>query len=205
MCALSAAASYRVCAFRRHLSRSPALAPPRPQVYHNLAKILKKKFGGDATLIGDEGGFAPPCDSRSGIELVMEAIEAAGYSGKCTVGLDVAASEFKVKDSPTGDDALYDLGMWDAQSQQLKGKELSNGPTAKLGARFTPQMPAALPKCPLQGWLGTPPPTCAPVACPQPALLWRAPNLRSCGAHPPPHSCGAQWSFTRGSLRTSPL
>jgi len=94
------------------------------EVYHNLAKILKKKFGGDATLIGDEGGFAPPCDSRSGIELVMEAIEAAGYSGKCTVGLDVAASEFKVKDSPTGDDALYDLGMWDAQSQQLKGKEL---------------------------------------------------------------------------------
>jgi len=94
------------------------------EVYHNLAKILKKKFGGDATLIGDEGGFAPPCDSRSGIELVMEAIEAAGYSVKCTVGLDVAASEFKVKDSPTGDDALYDLGMWDAQSQQLKGKEL---------------------------------------------------------------------------------
>ena len=65
-------------------------------MYHNLAKILKKKFGGDATLIGDEGGFAPPCDSRSGIELVMEAIEKAGYAGKCTVGLDVAASEFKV-------------------------------------------------------------------------------------------------------------
>merc|ERR1719473_1947841 len=34
------------------------------EVYHNLAKILKKKFGGDATLIGDEGGFAPPCDAR---------------------------------------------------------------------------------------------------------------------------------------------
>ena len=67
-----------------------------PQVYHTLSKILKKKFGGDATLIGDEGGFAPPCDARSGIELVMEAIEQAGYAGKCTVGLDVAASEFKV-------------------------------------------------------------------------------------------------------------
>ena len=41
-------------------------APERllSQVYHNLAKILKKKFGGDATLIGDEGGFAPPCDAR---------------------------------------------------------------------------------------------------------------------------------------------
>jgi len=94
------------------------------EVYHNLAKILKKKFGGDATLIGDEGGFAPPCDSRSGIELVMEAIDQAGYAGKCTVGLDVAASEFKVKDSPSGKDALYDLGMWDATSQQITGAEL---------------------------------------------------------------------------------
>jgi len=55
------------------------------EVYHTLSKILKKKFGGDATLIGDEGGFAPPCDSRSGIELVMEAIKAAGYEGKCKV------------------------------------------------------------------------------------------------------------------------
>merc|ERR1719168_304762 len=83
------------------------------EVYHNLAKILKKKFGGDSTLIGDEGGFAPPCDCRSGLELVVEAIEAAGYTGKCTVGLDVAASEFKIKESGDGDDAKYDLGMWD--------------------------------------------------------------------------------------------
>ena len=37
----------------------------------------------------------------------------AGYSGKCTVGLDVAASEFKVKDTPSGAGAMYDLGMWD--------------------------------------------------------------------------------------------
>ena len=76
------------------------------EVYHTLSKILKKKFGGDATLIGDEGGFAPPCDARSGIELVMEAIKQAGYEGKCTVGLDVAASEFKVKSSGEGDSAM---------------------------------------------------------------------------------------------------
>lgn len=38
-----------------HHSASAAL----PQVYHNLAKIIKKKFGGDATLIGDEGSFEP--------------------------------------------------------------------------------------------------------------------------------------------------
>ena len=74
---------------------------------------MSKKFGGDSTLIGDEGGFAPPCDCRSGLELIMEAIEKSGHDGKCTVGLDVAASEFKVKSSGVGADAVYDLGMWD--------------------------------------------------------------------------------------------
>ena len=74
------------------------------EVYHKLGKIIKSKFGGDATLIGDEGGFAPPCDNREGCELIMEAIKSAGYEGKCTIGLDVAASEFKVK----GEDG-YDL------------------------------------------------------------------------------------------------
>ena len=95
------------------------------QVYHNLAKILKKKFGGDATLIGDEGGFAPPCDCRSGLELVVEAIKAAGYEGKCTVGLDVAASEFKVKESGQGADAVYDLGMWEAAADKEDSQKLS--------------------------------------------------------------------------------
>lgn len=74
------------------------------EVYHTLGKIIKAKFGGDATLIGDEGGFAPPCGIVEGCELIMEAIAKAGYEGKCTIGLDVAASEFKVK----GEDG-YDL------------------------------------------------------------------------------------------------
>jgi enolase len=42
------------------------------EVYHTLKKVIKKKYGGDATLIGDEGGFAPPCDNTSGCELIME-------------------------------------------------------------------------------------------------------------------------------------
>merc|ERR1712206_51846 len=66
------------------------------ECYHTLKGIIKKKFGGDATLIGDEGGFAPPIDARGGVELVMEAIKKAGYEDKCMVGMDVAASEFKV-------------------------------------------------------------------------------------------------------------
>lgn len=74
------------------------------EVYHALGRIIKSKFGGDATLIGDEGGFAPPCDNREGCELIMEALKKTGYTDKCKIGLDVAASEFKVK----GKDA-YDL------------------------------------------------------------------------------------------------
>jgi len=74
------------------------------EVFHNLKGVIKAKFGGDATLIGDEGGFAPPCDVFSGLDMIMEATEKAGYLDKVTVGLDVASSEFKVK----GKDA-YDL------------------------------------------------------------------------------------------------
>lgn len=68
------------------------------EVFHNLKKVIKAKFGGDATLIGDEGGFAPPCDVDSGLAMIMEAAEKAGYLDKISVGLDVASSEFKVKD-----------------------------------------------------------------------------------------------------------
>jgi len=79
------------------------------EVYHTLGKIIKAKFGGDATLIGDEGGFAPPCDNREGCELIMEALEKSGYTDKCTIGLDVAASEFKVKNEDGYDlDFKYD-------------------------------------------------------------------------------------------------
>merc|ERR1712190_281815 len=77
------------------------------ECYHNLKSIIKSKFGGDATLIGDEGGFAPPCDARMGVELIMEAIEKAGYKDECKVGMDVAASEFKVEGAD-----CYDLGTW---------------------------------------------------------------------------------------------
>lgn len=90
------------------------------EVYHTLGKIIKAKFGGDATLIGDEGGFAPPCDNREGCELIMEALKKSGYEDKCTIGLDVAASEFKVK----GEDA-YDLDF-KYDGNKISGEELGN-------------------------------------------------------------------------------
>jgi enolase len=80
------------------------------EIYHTLGKIIKSKYGGDATLIGDEGGFAPPCDNREGCELIMEAITKAGYNTDVVkIGLDVAASEFKVKGKDQYDlDFKYD-------------------------------------------------------------------------------------------------
>merc|ERR1712032_725098 len=95
------------------------------ECYHTLKGIIKKKFGGDATLIGDEGGFAPPCDARGGCELIMEAIEKAGYKDKCMIGMDVAASEFKVE----GEDC-YDLGTWYPDAEKTPDLKMTG---AQLG------------------------------------------------------------------------
>ena len=64
-------------------------------VYHALKKVLKDK--GLNTGLGDEGGFAPNLESnRAALDLIVEAIKAAGYEpGKqVALALDVAASEF---------------------------------------------------------------------------------------------------------------
>jgi enolase len=65
------------------------------ETFHNLKKILNKK--GLSTSVGDEGGFAPALKSnREALELILEAIEAAGYKPGTDVflALDSAASEF---------------------------------------------------------------------------------------------------------------
>merc|ERR1719487_1641764 len=66
------------------------------EVYHSLAKLLKKKFGQSAANVGDEGGFGAPQirDENHTLEIIMEAIENSGHLGRIDVGLDVAASEF---------------------------------------------------------------------------------------------------------------
>lgn len=90
------------------------------EIFHNLKTVIKKKFGGDATLIGDEGGFAPPCDVMSGLEMLMTATENAGYLDKVSIGLDVAASEFYK-------DGKYDLDFKSEDSSDiLTGQELGD-------------------------------------------------------------------------------
>ncbi|MBN2330740.1 MAG: phosphopyruvate hydratase [Candidatus Aenigmarchaeota archaeon] len=65
------------------------------EIYHTLKGILKKKYGPDAINVGDEGGFAPPLKSTAeAIELILKAVDEAGYHGKVQIALDSAASGF---------------------------------------------------------------------------------------------------------------
>lgn len=95
------------------------------EVYHALKSVIKKKYGLDATNVGDEGGFAPNIlDNAEGLDLVMEAIKAAGHEGKVKLGMDVAASEFYLSDSKK-----YDLDyktMQNDKSHIKTGDELKN-------------------------------------------------------------------------------
>jgi enolase len=65
------------------------------EIYQSLKSVLKKR--GLATSIGDEGGFAPNLESnRAALDLIIEAVEKAGYKIGSDIGLamDVAATEF---------------------------------------------------------------------------------------------------------------
>ena len=56
------------------------LIPGAVQVYHALKGIIKKKYGQDATNVGDEGGFAPNIGSNEeGLDLVNNAIEVTQF------------------------------------------------------------------------------------------------------------------------------
>ena len=65
------------------------------EIFHYLKKVLRSK--GLNTSVGDEGGFAPNLNSNAeAIEIILEAVEKAGYSaGKdIFLAVDAAASEF---------------------------------------------------------------------------------------------------------------
>ena len=92
------------------------------EVYHNLKKVIKAKYGIDATNVGDEGGFAPNVRSADeALDLLMEAIQKAGYEGRVNISLDVASSEFYK-------DGKYDLDFKNPNSDPSKwltGAELA--------------------------------------------------------------------------------
>jgi enolase len=95
------------------------------EVYAILKTVIKKKYGQDATNVGDEGGFAPNIqNNEEGLMLVVEAIEKAGYTGKIKIGMDVAASEFHVG-GQYGVNAKYDLNF---KTPGNDGRDVLSGP-----------------------------------------------------------------------------
>jgi enolase len=88
------------------------------EIYHTLHDVLKSK--GLATGLGDEGGFAPSLSSnREAVELLIQAIEQAGYKPgeDVALALDVAATEL-------AEDGVYRLAR--------EGRTLSAGQLTDL-------------------------------------------------------------------------
>lgn len=74
------------------------------EVYHALHKCVKTRYGLDATNVGDEGGFAPNITNpKEAMDLLVEAIQTAGHTGKVKILTDIAASEFYDNNNKTYD------------------------------------------------------------------------------------------------------
>ncbi len=84
------------------------------EIFHSLKSVLSKL--GLGTTVGDEGGFAPNLSSNEqAIEVILEAIENAGYKAgeDILLGLDVASSEFY-------EDGIYTL---ESENKKLTAQE----------------------------------------------------------------------------------
>ena len=84
------------------------------EVYKELRKYLKEKYGPSAINVGDEGGYAPPMRFvREALDALVNSIRRAGYSEGTDIylALDAAASQF------------YDEGK---NVYRVDGKELSS-------------------------------------------------------------------------------
>jgi enolase len=71
------------------------------EVYADLKKILKEKYGPQAINVGDEGGYAPPIEKvRDALDILIQAIKAAGYDpwNQVVIALDAASTQFYRED-----------------------------------------------------------------------------------------------------------
>ncbi|MCH8893409.1 MAG: phosphopyruvate hydratase [Chloroflexi bacterium] len=99
------------------------------EIYHSLKTLLGDE--GHNTTVGDEGGFAPSLPSnRDALEMVLKAVEKAGYTpGKDVhIALDVAASE------------LYDQGK-DLYVLEREGTSLTSAGLVKLYQEWVREYP----------------------------------------------------------------
>ncbi len=97
------------------------------EVYHKLASVLQKR--GLGTTVGDEGGFAPVLASnKDALDLIIQAIEAAGYKPgeQIALAIDTAATE------------LFDNGTYNLRKE---GKILSGEQMVELYSGWLRQYP----------------------------------------------------------------
>ena len=100
------------------------------EIFHTLKSVLKKK--GFSTNVGDEGGFAPNIQSNEeAIEIVLEAITAAGYKtgSQVAIAMDAANSE-----------------LWDAKKKKYvfhksSGKAVSSDELVKFWESWVKKYP----------------------------------------------------------------
>jgi len=84
------------------------------EVYQILKNLAKKNYGQSAGNVGDEGGVAPDIQTaEEALDLITDAIEQAGYTGKIKIAMDVASSEFY-------HDGKYDLDFKNPNSDPSK-------------------------------------------------------------------------------------
>lgn len=99
------------------------------EIYHALKAVLKVR--GYATLVGDEGGYAPALKANAeAVEVILEAIEKAGYVAgeQVSIALDPAASEFY-----QADEKVYHL--------RTEGKKLSSEEMVSFWKSWVEQYP----------------------------------------------------------------
>ncbi len=99
------------------------------EIYHALKSVLKAK--GYATLVGDEGGYAPALKANAeAVEVILEAIQMAGYKPgeEVCIALDPAASEFY-----DAEEKVYNL--------RTEGKKLTSDQMVEFWADWVRQYP----------------------------------------------------------------
>ena len=99
------------------------------EIYHALKTVLKSR--GYPTLVGDEGGYAPPLKANvEAVEVILEAIEKAGYKAgeQVAIALDPAASEFY-----DGETKTYNL--------RKEGRKLSSDEMVAFWKNWVEQYP----------------------------------------------------------------
>ena len=99
------------------------------EIYASLKTVLKSK--GYTTLVGDEGGFAPALSANNeAVELILEAIEKAGYKAgtDVAIALDPAASELYEEDTK-----LYNL--------RKEGRKLTSDQMVEFWTNWINQYP----------------------------------------------------------------